>query len=111
MPSLFALKPSFDGTCAIPRTGRTLHNFLNKLKILGADSEEIEKICEDHVKSQIKLIVNAVILIGGNFYIFLHYSYYSVIRCFGCESPHAVGSGVKKDTKVFEKSLKTFLSF
>ena len=44
MPSLSALKPSFDLTCAIPRTGRTLHNFLNKLKILGADSEEIEKI-------------------------------------------------------------------
>jgi len=38
------LKPSFDVTCAVPRTGRTLHNFLSKLKKLGADSEEIEQI-------------------------------------------------------------------
>jgi len=28
----------------VPRTGRTLHNFLSKLKKLGADSEEIEQI-------------------------------------------------------------------
>lgn len=38
------LKPSFDITCAVPRTGRTLHNFLSKLKKLGADSDEIEQI-------------------------------------------------------------------
>jgi hypothetical protein len=38
------LKPTFDVTCAVPRTGRTLHNFLSKLKKLGADSEEIEQI-------------------------------------------------------------------
>ncbi|MBT5794299.1 MAG: hypothetical protein HOI10_05480 [Deltaproteobacteria bacterium] len=38
------LKPTFDVTCAVPRTGRTLHNFLSKLKRLGADSEEIEQI-------------------------------------------------------------------
>ena len=38
------LKPTFDVTCAVPRTGRTLHNFLSKLKRLGADNEEIEQI-------------------------------------------------------------------
>ncbi len=38
------LKPTFDVTCAVPRTGRTLHNFLSKLKRLGADSKEIEQI-------------------------------------------------------------------
>ena len=38
------LKPTFDVTCAVPRTGRTLHNFLSKLKRLGADSEEIGQI-------------------------------------------------------------------
>ena len=37
-------KPTFDVSCAVPRTGRTLHNFLSKLKRLGADSEEIEQI-------------------------------------------------------------------
>ncbi|MED5435223.1 MAG: hypothetical protein VX545_04550 [SAR324 cluster bacterium] len=38
------LKPTFDVTCAVPRTGRTLHNFLSKLKRLGADNEEIGQI-------------------------------------------------------------------
>ena len=38
------IKPSFDVTCAVPRTGRTLHNFLRKLKSLGADSDEIDQI-------------------------------------------------------------------
>ena len=38
------LKPSFDVTCAVPRTGRTLHNFLRKLKSLGVDSDEIDQI-------------------------------------------------------------------
>ena len=44
MTTSSVLKPSFDVTCAVPRTGRTLHNFLSKLKKLGADSEEIEQI-------------------------------------------------------------------
>ncbi len=37
---------SFDITCAVPRAGRTLTNFLNKLKTLGADGQEIESILE-----------------------------------------------------------------
>ena len=37
-------KPSFDLTCAVPRTGRTLHNFLNNLKSLGVNADEIDKI-------------------------------------------------------------------
>jgi hypothetical protein len=44
LPTSPDLKPTFDVTCAVPRTGRTLHNFLSKLKRLGADSEEIEQI-------------------------------------------------------------------
>ena len=44
MTTSSVLKPTFDVTCAVPRTGRTLHNFLSKLKKLGADSEEIEQI-------------------------------------------------------------------
>jgi len=37
-------KPSFDLTCAVPRTGRTLHNFLNSLKNLGVNADEIDQI-------------------------------------------------------------------
>ena len=37
-------KPSFDLTCAVPRTGRTLHNFLKNLKSLGVNSDEIDQI-------------------------------------------------------------------
>ena len=44
MTTSSVLKPTFDVTCAVPRTGRTLHNFLRKMKKLGADSEEIEQI-------------------------------------------------------------------
>ncbi len=44
MPPASVTKPSFDVTCAVPRTGRTLHNFLRKLKTLCADSEEIDQI-------------------------------------------------------------------
>ncbi|MBL4825074.1 MAG: hypothetical protein JKY07_07550 [SAR324 cluster bacterium] len=44
MPPASVTKPSFDVTCAVPRTGRTLHNFLRKLKTLSADSEEIDQI-------------------------------------------------------------------
>jgi hypothetical protein len=35
---------SFQVTCAVPRSGRTLQNFLNKLKNLGADAAEIDAI-------------------------------------------------------------------
>ncbi len=34
----------FEVTCAIPRSGRTLNNFLNKLKRFGADTGEIDAI-------------------------------------------------------------------
>ena len=37
-------KPSFDLTCAVPRTGRTLKNFLNNLKSVGINSDEIDQI-------------------------------------------------------------------
>jgi len=38
------VNPSFDLTCAVPRTGRTLINFLSKLKSFGVKSEEIDQI-------------------------------------------------------------------
>jgi len=44
LTSLINLKPSFEVTCAVPRTGRTLHNFLSKLKSLNANNEEIDQI-------------------------------------------------------------------
>ena len=44
MTSLINLKPSFEVTCAVPRTGRTLHNFLSKLKSLNVNNEEIDQI-------------------------------------------------------------------
>ena len=37
-------KPSFDLTCAVPRTGRTLNNFLHNLKKMGVNADEIDKI-------------------------------------------------------------------
>jgi hypothetical protein len=39
-------QPTFKVTCAIPRTGRTFENFLNKLKTLGVDANEIDKILQ-----------------------------------------------------------------
>ncbi len=39
-----APQPTFDLTCAVPRSGRTLRNFLQKLKELGADTVEIDAI-------------------------------------------------------------------
>lgn len=39
-------RKTFQVTCAIPRTGRTFENFLNKLLALGVDSTEIHKILE-----------------------------------------------------------------
>ena len=38
------MKATFEVTCAIPRSGRTLINFLNKIRGLGADSSEIDQI-------------------------------------------------------------------
>ena len=37
-------KPSFDLTCAVPRTGRTLNNFLHNLKSMGVNADEIDQI-------------------------------------------------------------------
>ena len=45
-------KPTFHVTCAVPRTGRTLNNFLRKLKSYVDNIEDIEKILE--VLSQTK---------------------------------------------------------
>jgi len=39
-------QPSFNLTCAVPRTGRTLNNFLSKLKCFGVNSDEIDQILE-----------------------------------------------------------------
>lgn len=39
-----SLQGGFKVTCAIPRTGRTFENFLNKLKTLGTNHQEIDKI-------------------------------------------------------------------
>ena len=44
MTSSSVSKPSFDVTCAVPRTGRTLYNFLRKLKSLDVNNEEIDQI-------------------------------------------------------------------
>jgi hypothetical protein len=38
------MQRDFEVTCAIPRTGRTFENFLAKLKILGVNNDEIDKI-------------------------------------------------------------------
>ena len=48
--------PSFSVSCAVPRSGRTLQNFLYKLIQLGADSDEIESIVEDNKLKQGKLL-------------------------------------------------------
>ncbi|MDM8567551.1 hypothetical protein QUF74_18130 [Candidatus Halobeggiatoa sp. HSG11] len=40
------MQQNFTVTCAIPRTGRTFENFLAKLKLLGVDEQEINKILE-----------------------------------------------------------------
>ena len=37
-------EPPFDLTCAVPRTGRTLHNYLKNLKNLGVNADEIDQI-------------------------------------------------------------------
>jgi len=46
LSSYHNLKPSFDVTCAIPRTGRTLNNFLNKIKSFDTNNVEIDQIME-----------------------------------------------------------------
>ncbi|MCK5877122.1 MAG: hypothetical protein KAG43_05765 [Candidatus Marithrix sp.] len=40
------MQQNFTVTCAIPRTGRTFENFLAKLKSLGVNEQEINKILE-----------------------------------------------------------------
>ncbi|MBF0352131.1 MAG: hypothetical protein HQM11_13950 [SAR324 cluster bacterium] len=42
----------FDVTCVVPRNGRILMNFLNKLKLLGAPASEIEAIIDVLKKSK-----------------------------------------------------------
>jgi len=42
----------FDVTCAVPRSGRTLHNFLGKLKTLAGNSEEIDQILQISTQSK-----------------------------------------------------------
>ncbi|MBC8258125.1 MAG: hypothetical protein H8E38_03835 [SAR324 cluster bacterium] len=44
MPPSLKPKPAFNVTCAVPRTGRTLDNFLQKLKSVNANNEEIDLI-------------------------------------------------------------------
>src|SRR6056300_652214 len=50
----------FHVTCAIPRSGRTLNNFLQKLVDLGASSEEIDVILQilsqSKSRSSLKLV-------------------------------------------------------
>lgn len=41
-----AMESNFAVACAVPRSGRTFENFLIKLKQLGADAAEIDKILE-----------------------------------------------------------------
>jgi len=43
---------NFEVTCAIPRTGRTFENFLNKLKTFGVNADEIDTILEVSKKSK-----------------------------------------------------------
>ncbi|MBF0277802.1 MAG: hypothetical protein HQM13_08430 [SAR324 cluster bacterium] len=42
----------FEVTCAIPRSGRTLTNFLNKLKFLGTDAGEIDAVLKVIARSK-----------------------------------------------------------
>ena len=37
---------SFQVTCAVPRSGRTLNHFLNKLKSFGVDGTQLDQILE-----------------------------------------------------------------
>ncbi len=46
------MQQDFEVTCAIPRTGRTFENFLAKLKILGVNNDEIDKILAISKKSK-----------------------------------------------------------
>lgn len=47
------MQRDFEVTCAIPRTGRTFENFLAKLKILGVNNDEIDKILAISKKSKV----------------------------------------------------------
>jgi len=51
-------KSSFDLTCAVPRTGRTLNNFLNNLKNLGINSDEIDQILKVLSESKCRSTTN-----------------------------------------------------
>ncbi len=46
------MESNFAVTCAVPRSGRTFENFLAKLKQLGADGDEIDKILELSTQSK-----------------------------------------------------------
>lgn len=46
------MQPTFDVTCAIPRSGRTFENILARLKVLGADPIEIDKILDVSARSK-----------------------------------------------------------
>jgi len=46
------MQQDFEVTCAIPRTGRTFENFLAKLKKLGINNDEINKILAISKKSK-----------------------------------------------------------
>jgi hypothetical protein len=44
--------PNFEVVCAVPRTGRTFENFLNKLKTFGVDANKIDQILKISKKSK-----------------------------------------------------------
>ena len=44
MEAIPLMSPTFDLTCVVPRSGRTLRNFLHRLIGLGANAEEIGQI-------------------------------------------------------------------
>ncbi len=43
---------NFEVICAIPRTGRTFENFLNKLKTFGVSANQIDQIIAVSKKSK-----------------------------------------------------------
>nr|HMN29818.1 hypothetical protein [Caldilineaceae bacterium] len=46
------MQPSFDVTCAIPRSGRTFENVLERFRTLGADPTEIDTIRDLSARSK-----------------------------------------------------------
>ena len=57
-------KPSFDLTCAVPRTGRTLHNFLKNLKSLGVNADEIDQILNVLAESKRRSTTDLPVALG-----------------------------------------------